>query len=221
MKLFKKFKNEFSLAFNSLYNWIGILLASISTFNIIIKGFNLGISYSLKLILEGYRFVFYNIIDFSLSWLNFQFPYWVKDLIVIYIIISLAIIRTVNPSLKWLIEFLKKHKLTKSRTREVFFFQPPLANNKYLFYIFTLFFFPIVLYRIFSTPYFWSNDALAFQNSKGEYMTVYELYPRNKKIFDFGNSGYDARILLLLQFLSILITVFILSVINGGLKTYS
>ncbi|MEI7675585.1 MAG: hypothetical protein WCJ03_02290 [Bacteroidales bacterium] len=217
-----KLKREFGIAFRNYYNWIGYILAAISIYQIVVAGFDIGIAKSINMILQGYKFIFYNIFDFLFSWINIDIPSWCKDIASIYIIISLAILRTTRPSFIWLNKFLKRHRMTNTRIREVFFFKPPIATNRFLYYLISILLWPIVFIRILKTPYFSSNDAMGFPDSSGNLLPVFELYEKNEReIIDFGKFGFDARKLFLSQLLITIVIFLIISMINGGLKSYT
>lgn len=127
----------------------GVLLAALSIFNLTKKVFNFGLSPVLQDIVIFYQNVFYPIVEiifFPITWLfGLILPEILKDIIVIYILIGSALVRSVY------------------RVHD---------NNDKFFYVFLLaIIWPISLYRIISDMIVKSDNFAA----RGTFLLLLEL----------------------------------------------
>ena len=209
-----RLKHELRLAFGEVLTSLGIVYASLSIFNLLTGGFDLRTSEFVNNLLLIYKQTFYAFFDFIS--LNLTVDDYVKDALMMYLVMGGITLRAITPASDWIVSFLKGHEVTKSRSREISLIAIPFAKKKIYIILFCLALWPIVFVRIFRTPIFWSNDAMAFKKKPGIYAPVFEIYSveEKPKPIDFGKYGYDARNILWFQVSALVLLVAFLFLLN-------
>lgn len=188
-------RHELKLALGSVVVCLGILFASLSVFNLLSDNLKLLISPALDFFVSIYEFLFHK--PFEAAGLDISDN--LKNLVSIYILIGGISSRAIYPNTKWITSFLKKHEiLHNTRLREISLITKPFARSKVLTFLYCLILWPIVFYRIYKTPIYLATSGMAYQDEKGLFREVYELYTSDKKI-PSGENGFDIRKILLIQ----------------------
>lgn len=89
-------KNAFAEAY-SFSGVIGILVGIVSVANLIIRGFDIGVTPVLATLVDAYTWLFHDVIfGFLFGWLHVEVPSWVKDVFAAYLVAQGIWIRAFN-----------------------------------------------------------------------------------------------------------------------------
>ncbi len=98
-------KSDFNQALGSIWNWGGILLASVALISLAENFALLDFSGVVEHLIHGYRAVFHGLFDklillLKYLWPKFSIPFWVIEFSVIYLILGNSLRRAIWPAFK-------------------------------------------------------------------------------------------------------------------------
>ncbi|EIV8661272.1 hypothetical protein [Vibrio parahaemolyticus] len=217
MKL-KKSINEARRTFNDGYSVVGIMVTVLSCTNFMFSLFNLERSDVLEVVLMTYESIVFGLIDWLTFPFNVTFPWYIKNIIFLYCIMGGAYLRTSNiENQGW----EAKEGTIKSAVLAFLFKKTPgpgtpvFTGRIYLTYLYSPRWLRMVMDYTLWPRYFrleMAKPCVYISDFSGKSSFKAGYTPGSHKVFQF-----DRRVVFLLQLSVVLLSTFMVIIVNGFL----
>lgn len=206
--MLKVFKEAFGF-----WGTLGVILGAVAIFNLIVKGFELGLAPIMRDILNVYIYLFHGLFDWLFHWIGWDVPSWLKDIFSIWLVhlgISIRCLISLR-NFEGLIREEFKGRLNKdaAKTQEEKFLET--YRKQYTIIIVSLLF-PVALYY-----YILIKAKILGQEYLGIGLPEPAHYGEPWHSF-IRNRQTAARDAVAFQFLAVLMGITLLLVTNAGLQ---